>query len=171
MGFINISNFCSHLQNASAARLGLTSVPFTKYNLAVAMCLHRSGFISFVTRGGPQPPDPATISTHEPEPMTTANVAKQRLWIGLKYNREGGGVPVLGTLEVISTPKRISTAKLNVLEKLSRGFDSKYQRGLNIGESIVVATSLGTLDIREAVAKKVGGALLCRAGPYKRTLF
>ncbi|KAI0474858.1 ribosomal protein S8 [Xylaria cf. heliscus] len=162
MGIASVVNMASHLQNASRARLGLTSVPHTKYNLSVALAMHRAGFISFVTRGGPRPPDPATISTYEPEPLTTANQAKARLWLGLKYV---DGTPVMWSIQPISTPKRRITAKLSALGRLVRGFDASYQKGLNIGECIFVSTSLGTLEARDAVKRKVGGLLLCRAGP------
>ncbi|KAI1652977.1 ribosomal protein S8 [Daldinia decipiens] len=165
MGIVNIVNMCSHLQNASRARLGLTSVPHTKYNLALAIALHRNGYLSFVTRGGRHPPDPATITTYEPEPLTTANVARQRLWVGLKYNATAGGEPVMGSISPITTPKRPVTAKLPQLERLARGFDAHPHRALNLGESIILTTSLGTLDVREAVERKVGGLLLCRVGP------
>ncbi|KAI1291554.1 ribosomal protein S8 [Xylaria venustula] len=162
MGIANVVNMASHLQNASRAKLGLTSVPFTKYNLSVALALHRAGFISFVTRGNKFPPDPATITTFEPEPLTTANVAKQRLWLGLKYSNN---VPVLREITSISTSKRATTANLKALERLARGFDASHQRGLNLGECLFVSTDLGTLEAREAVERKVGGLLLCRAGP------
>ncbi|KAI1459862.1 ribosomal protein S8 [Annulohypoxylon moriforme] len=168
MGLANVVFMCSHLQNASRARLGLTSVPFTKYNLQVALCLHRTGYISFVTRGNGHPPNPATITTFEPEPLTTATVAKQRLWLGLKYNVTGGGSPVLGSMTPITTPTRPRTAKLNVLERLARGWDSEYYRGLNLGESIILVTDRGTLEIREAIERKLGGLLLCRVGPPRR---
>ncbi|KAF2968098.1 hypothetical protein GQX73_g5491 [Xylaria multiplex] len=162
MGITSVTHMASHLQNASRARLGLTSVPHTKYNLSVALALHRAGFVSFVTRGGTRPPDPATIGTFEPEPLTTANAAKQRLWLGLKYVNN---VPVLGSISGISTSKRYVTANLRALERLARGFDASHQKGLNIGECIFVGTDRGTLEVREAVEKKVGGLLLCRAGP------
>ncbi|KAI0179045.1 ribosomal protein S8 [Hypoxylon sp. FL1284] len=166
MGVSNVVNMCSHLQNASRARLGLTSVPHTKYNLHVLLALHRAGFVSFVTRGGAHPPDPATVATFVPEPLTTANVARQRLWLGLKYNpgSGGGGEPVLRTVSPITTPKRPSTASLGMLQKLARGFDAHPHRGLNIGEAIIVSTDRGCLEIREAVERKVGGLLLCRVG-------
>ncbi|KAI1474506.1 hypothetical protein K445DRAFT_316189 [Daldinia sp. EC12] len=165
MGIANVVNMCSHLQNASRARLGITSFPHTKYNLGLAIALHRRGWLSFVTRGGTKPPDPATISTFEPEPLTTANVSRQRLWVGLKYNAGAGGKPVLGAVTPITTPKRPITVKLKDLERLARGLDSHPHRGLNLGESIILTTSLGTLDIREAIERKVGGLLLCRVGP------
>ncbi|KAI1361821.1 ribosomal protein S8 [Xylaria arbuscula] len=162
MGISKIADMVSHLQNASRARLGLTSVPATKYNLGMCLALHRAGFLSFVTRGGPTPPDPATITTFTPEPLTTANVAQQRLWVGLKYTNNK---PVLRKIKAISTPRRYINGNLRALERLSRGFDASYQRGLNLGECMFVTTSRGTLEVREAVEKKVGGLLLCRAGP------
>ncbi|KAI1393023.1 ribosomal protein S8 [Hypoxylon trugodes] len=165
MGIANVINMCSHLQNASRARLGLTSVPHTKYNLSVALALHRAGFLSFVTRGGPYPPDPATISTFEPEPLTTANVAKQRLWVGLKYNANNGGEPVLRKITAITKPKRPVTAKLEKLERIARGVDAHPHPGLNLGECLFLATDLGTLEIREAVERKTGGLMLCRVSP------
>ncbi|KAI0183166.1 ribosomal protein S8 [Xylaria flabelliformis] len=161
MGIASVVNMASHLQNASRARLGLTSVPHTKYNLAVALALHKTGFISFVTRGNQHPPDPANIGTFEPEPLTTANVAKQRLWLGLKYSNNQ---PVLRTISGISTPKRYVTANLSALDRLARGFDASHQKGLNLGECMIVTTSRGTFDIREAIERKVGGLLLCRVG-------
>ncbi|KAI1105735.1 ribosomal protein S8 [Jackrogersella minutella] len=165
MGMINIVNMCSHLTNASKARLGITSVPHTKYNMALALALQRSGFLAFVTRGGPHPPDPSTISTFEPDVLTTANVGNQRLWVGLKYNAANGGEPVLGRMEPVTRPKRIANARLPVLDRLSRGFDAHPHRGLNIGETMIIATDLGTMDVREAVERKVGGTILCRVGP------
>ncbi|KAI0451941.1 ribosomal protein S8 [Xylaria acuta] len=162
MGILSVVHMASHLQNASRGRLGLTSIPHTKYNLSVALALHRTGFISFVTRGGARPPDPSSIGTFEPEPLTTANAARQRLWVGLKYSDNS---PVLRTMAPISTPKRLVTADLRALERLARGFDASRQRGLNLGECMFVTTDRGTLEIREAVERKVGGLLLCRAGP------
>ncbi|RYO86057.1 hypothetical protein DL766_003650 [Monosporascus sp. MC13-8B] len=164
MPIANVVNMCSHLQNASKARLGLTSVPHTKYNLRVALALHRAGFLSFVTRGGPRPPDPAAIAAHEPEDLTTANVARQRLWLGLKYSGATGD-PVMGTVTSITKPKRPITADLRALEKLVRGFDASRQRGLDLGEAMIVGTDRGVLESREAVQKRVGGLLLCRVGP------
>ncbi|KAI1198208.1 ribosomal protein S8 [Nemania serpens] len=166
MGIANVVNMASHLRNASVARLGITSVPHTKYNLSVALAMHRAGFLSFVTRGGTRPPDPATIATFEPEPLTTANVAGQRLWVGLKYS---DNAPVLGQMTPITTPTRPVNATLPDLERLARGFDASRQKGLNIGECLFLSTDRGTLEVREAIDRKVGGLLLCRAGPPLKT--
>ncbi|KAK7961863.1 mitochondrial 37S ribosomal uS8m domain-containing protein [Apiospora aurea] len=143
MGLPHIANLCSHLQNASKARLGLTSAPHTKYNLALLLSMQKAGFLSFVTRGGAQPPDPTTLSTYEPEPLTSANVARQRLW-------------------------RAVTMKLPDLERVARGWDTNGRvnvRGLNMGECMFLSTSKGVMEVREAVERKMGGLVLCRAGP------
>jgi ribosomal protein S8 len=56
MSLVNLANVCSHLQNASLARLGLTSIPYTKWHLSVAILLQRQGFLSQVKLGGASPP-------------------------------------------------------------------------------------------------------------------
>ncbi|KAH8682657.1 mitochondrial 37S ribosomal protein S8 [Xylariales sp. PMI_506] len=166
MTLVHLAHLTSHLQNASKARLGLTSTPWTSFNLAMLVSLQRAGFLSFVTRGGPVPPDPSTLSTYEPEPLTTANVARQRLWVGLKYSNNA---PVMKQLSVISRPTRPVTAKLAHLERLARGWDDGptrlKQRGLNIGECMFVSTPQGIMEVREAVERKMGGLLLCRVSP------
>ncbi|KAK0917845.1 p-nitrophenyl phosphatase [Friedmanniomyces endolithicus] len=56
MSLVNLSHVCSHLQNASLARLGLTSIPYTKLHLSLALLLHKQGFLSQVKLGGPSLP-------------------------------------------------------------------------------------------------------------------
>lgn len=163
MGVISVANACAHLQNASRARLGLTSLPNYKYNLAFSLALHRSGLVSSVTRAGPHPPSPEQLLTFEAEPVTTANVANRRLWLGLKYvNNE----PVMWSLKTVTKASRHIPLPLVGLQRIARGFDSGYVDGLKMGECMFVATSLGVLEIREALEKKVGGQVLCRVSPY-----
>ena len=156
MGIHTITDMCAHLQNASRARLGITSLPNNKYNLRLALALHRAGMISSVARGGPHPP---TSTTEVEEPVTTANVATRRLWLGLKYwNNE----PVMRNLKAISKPSRLVTADLEQLGKVARGFEAGHLKGLNLGELLFVSTDRGVLEAREALARKVGGVVLCR---------
>ncbi|KAI1432832.1 ribosomal protein S8 [Xylaria sp. CBS 124048] len=159
MGISNVVNMAAHLTNASRAKLGLTSVPVTKANLQILLAMHKAGYLSFVTRGNTAPPDLDNVPTYVPEPLTNANVSNQRLWLGLKYIN---GEPVLRHITSISKPKRPITAKLAALDKLVRGFDANYQRGLSLGESLFVRTDRGTMEAREAVEKKLGGLLMCR---------
>ncbi|KAL2684895.1 hypothetical protein Neosp_005986 [[Neocosmospora] mangrovei] len=159
----NISNMCSHLQNASKARLGITSVKNCKYNMQLALAMHRSGFVSAVYRAGPNPPTPEQMVSQEPEPVTNANVATMRLWLGLKY---WDGKPVLSKANAISVPSRIMTANIKELARLTRGFPTKVAGGvvpgLNLGECMFVSTSRGVLEVREALDRKQGGLLMCR---------
>lgn len=163
MGMANVANACAHLQNAARARLGLTSLPNIKYNLALALALHRAGLVSSVTRSGPEPPPPEQLLTFEAEPVTTANVATRRLWLGLKYV---GGEPVMRNVSSVSKPKRSISLNLRGLQRVARGFESGYVRGLKMGETMFVSTDKGVLEIREAIEKKVGGLVLCRTSPY-----
>jgi small subunit ribosomal protein S8 len=156
MGIQSIAHACSHLQNASRARLGLTSIPNTKYNLRLMLALHRAGFISSVTRGGPAPPEDLLA---EPEPVTTLNVATRRLWVGLKYWDEK---PVMRNIQPVSKPSRLVTSDLTELGRIARGFPAGYVKGLNLGESLFLSTDRGVLEVREALERKVGGLVLCR---------
>ncbi|ERT01995.1 small subunit ribosomal protein S8 [Sporothrix schenckii 1099-18] len=160
MGILHIAHTCSHLQNASRARLGLTSIANNKYNLRFVLALHRAGFLSSVTRAGPTPPDPAAIltGTHVEEVVTSANVASRRLWLGLKYwNNE----PVLQKLKLYSKPSRLVWMSLEDLETVTRGFPKGMVKGLSLGECLFVSTDRGILEVREALEKKVGGQVLC----------
>lgn len=156
MGIQGIAHACSHLQNASRARLGLTSIPNTKYNLRLMLALHRAGFISSVTRGGPEPP--LDLSA-EPEPVTSRNVATRRLWVGLKYWDDE---PVMRNIRPVSKPSRWVTSDLKELSRVARGFEAGYVKGLNLGETLFLSTDRGILEAREALERKVGGLVLCR---------
>ncbi|TKX18399.1 37S ribosomal protein S8 [Elsinoe australis] len=56
MSLVNLANVCSHLQNASLARLGLTSIPHSRMHLSLSIQLQKQGFLSNVVLGGPTPP-------------------------------------------------------------------------------------------------------------------
>ncbi|KAK0668330.1 ribosomal protein S8 [Cercophora samala] len=159
MGVHSICNALSHLQNASRAKLGLTSIPNTKYNLRLALALHRAGFISSVTRAGLKPPPPEALLTFETEPVTSANVSTRRLWLGLKYFNNK---PVMSNLKPVSKPKRLVTADYKQLCKIARGFHAGHVKGLNLGETLFLSTDKGVLEVREALEKRVGGLVLAR---------
>lgn len=56
MSLVHLANVCSHLQNASHLRLGLTSIPYTKLHLSLSLLLQKQGFLSQVKVAGPAPP-------------------------------------------------------------------------------------------------------------------
>jgi ribosomal protein S8 len=160
MSLVTLSNVCSHLQNASKARLGLTSVPSTNMVLRLTLALQQSGFISSVTRGGLVPPPIDSLSTYVPEPVTQENISTRRLWLGLKYwNNE----PVLSKMSMVSKPTKRVWMDVEGLGKIVRGRDANYVKGLTKpGECLFVSTDRGVLEARECVERKVGGMLLCR---------
>ncbi len=160
MSLVNLANVCSHLQNASKARLGLTSVPSSNMTLKLTLALQASGFLQSVTRGGPTPPPLDELSSYIPEPVTQENIASRRLWLGLKYwNNE----PVLSKMNMVSKPTRRIWMDVEGLGKLSRGRDSNFVPGLTkTGECMFVSTDKGILEVRECVERKIGGMLLCR---------
>ncbi|AEO70539.1 6e1802dd-b7d9-47e4-b8a9-b05fdb999117 [Thermothielavioides terrestris] len=160
MGINGLINAAIHLQNASRARLGLTSLPNNKYNLRLALALQRAGLISSVTRGGPRPPAPeALLSAAEEEPVTHANVATRRLWIGLKY---WDNEPVLKDVKPVSKPSRLVGVRLHELQVLARGFPVGMLKPMKLGELMFLSTDRGVLELQEALARRVGGIALCR---------
>lgn len=164
-----LGNVCSHLSNASKARLGFTSIPNTKLHLRLALQLQNQGFISTVVRGGLEPPPAHHLLSHpssntpgsEIEPVTRENIATRRLWLGMKYwNSE----PVLAKMELISKPTRRIWMDVEGLRKIVLGRKSGYTKGLNTpGECLFVSTDQGIMEARECVERKIGGQLLCRA--------
>lgn len=161
MSLVNLSHVCSHLQNASKARLGLTSVPSTNMILTLSLALQSSGFLSSVTRGGLNPPPLDALSSYVPDPVTQENVATRRLWLGLKY---WDNEPVLSKLSMVSKPTRRIWMDVEGLGKLVRGRDANSVKGLTrTGECLFVSTDRGILEARECVERKVGGMILCRA--------
>ena len=164
MSLVNLANVCSHLQNASKARLGLTSVPSSNLVLRLMLSLQASGFLSVVVRGGPEPPvfsSPTSLEPETPpEPVTQTNIASRRLWLGLKY---WNNQPVLSEMKMVSKPTRRTWMDVENLAKIIRGRDSNYVKGLTRpGECLFVTTDRGVLEARECVDRKTGGMLLCR---------
>lgn len=161
MSLVNLSHVCSHLQNASKARLGLTSVPSTNMILKLTLALQSSGFLSSVARAGLTPPPLDSLSTFEPEPVTQENISTRRLWLGMKY---WNNQPVLSQMSMVSKPTKRVWMDVEGLAKLIRGRDANYVKGLTKpGECLFVSTDRGILESRECVERRVGGMLLCRA--------
>jgi ribosomal protein S8 len=168
MSLVNLAHVCSHLQNASKARLGLTSIPESKLHLKLMLAMQNQGFLSTVVRGGTQPPPAHNLLSHpssntegsEIEKITRANVATRRLWLGMKYWQSE---PVLEKMELISKPTRRIWMDAEGLKKLVLGRDSGYVKGLTRpGECLFVSTDKGIFEARECVERKIGGQLLCR---------
>ncbi|KAK5139335.1 hypothetical protein LTR04_003665, partial [Oleoguttula sp. CCFEE 6159] len=164
MSLVSLAHVCSHLQNASKARLGLTSIPSTNLHLTLAHALQKQGFLSSVTRAGPTPPAPEMIADPSSSPeaeVTQANIASRRLWLGLKYwNNE----PVLRKMWMVSKPTKRIWLNHHDLGVIVRGREAGYVKGMtNPGECLFVSTDRGVLEARECVERRIGGMMLCRA--------
>jgi ribosomal protein S8 len=164
MSLVNLASVCAHLNNATKARLGLTSIPNTKMHLALCQALQNSGYLSTVVRGGPTPPPAHPIlgfpTANDVEPITRENVASRRLWLGLKYWQNES---VLGKVQLVSKPTRRVRVTVEDLRKIVRGEESNYVAGLRSpGESLYVSTDRGIMEARECVEKKIGGQALVR---------
>ncbi|TVY27149.1 37S ribosomal protein, mitochondrial [Lachnellula hyalina] len=127
MSLVHLANVCSHLQNASKARLGLTSIPSTNQLLTLSLALQSAGFLSSVTRAGLTPPPLNSATKYEPEPVTQENVSTRRLWLGLKYwnNRA-----VLSEMSMVSKPTKRVWMDVEGLGRIVRGREAGFVRGL-----------------------------------------
>lgn len=164
MSLVNLASVCAHLNNATKARLGLTSIPNTNLHLKLCQALKNDGYLSTVVRGGPTPPPAHPIlgfpAANDVEPITRDNVASRRLWLGLKYWRNES---VLGKVQLVSKPTRRVRVTVEDLRKIVRGEESNYVAGLRSpGESLYISTDQGILEARQCVEKKIGGQALCR---------
>ncbi|KAF1349976.1 ribosomal protein S8 [Delphinella strobiligena] len=177
MSLVNLSHVCSHLQNASLARLGLTSIPLSKLHLSLSIHLQKQGFLSSVSLGGPSPPakllppsssEPSAVASaqkkssvlEEVEKVTQENRASRRLWLGMKY---WDGEPVLRKMNMLSKPTKRIWLDSQELGQIVRGRDAQFVRGMRgVGECIFVSTDRGIMEARECVERKIGGMVLCR---------
>ncbi|KEQ94101.1 hypothetical protein AUEXF2481DRAFT_66787 [Aureobasidium subglaciale EXF-2481] len=159
MSLVNLAHVCSHMQNASLARLGVTSIPLSRMHLSLSLLLQKQGFLSSVTLGGPTPPAKLLPPAHLEE-VTQQNRATRRLWLGMKY---WDGEPVLRKMKLLSKPTKRIWLSSNELGEIVRGKDCKFIRGLRqVGECIFVSTDKGIMEARECVERKIGGQVLCR---------
>jgi small subunit ribosomal protein S8 len=153
MVLLQLAHICSHLQNASMARLATTSIPPTTLNLVIALALQDHGFIASVTRGNTAGPD------LEPTPTTQENISRRKLWLTLKYH---DNEPVLSKLRLISKPKKRIWMGVKGLEHLASGKVYDFVRPPVLGEVFFLTTDKGVVDMREAIDRRMGGQLLCR---------
>jgi len=169
MSLVNLSHVCSHLTNASKARLAVTSISNSNLHLRLSFALRDAGFLSTVVRGGPTPPPPHLLLNHPAvnaedegiEVVTKGNVASRRLWLGLKYWQSE---PVLSKMSMISKPTRRIHIDVESLRDVVRGWKRGYVEGLRSpGECLFLSTDQGIMEARQCVEMKTGGLILCRA--------
>jgi ribosomal protein S8 len=87
MSLVNLAHVCSHLQNASKARLGLTSIPMSNLHLSLSLSLQKQGFVSTVQVAGPSPPPLDPFRNPSPEwREQLEEQLKEEPWLAFSYN-------------------------------------------------------------------------------------
>lgn len=192
MSLVNLAHVCSHLQNASKARLGLTSIPVSKMHVNLMLGLQREGFLSSVTLGSAVPPKPFVLQTTlspeaheelaekleaepwnayptEQSPLGDETVHQVRVPTNPARRRLWLGLkywnnePVLKNMKLISKPTRRIWLTSEDLSKITRTRESSYVKGLtHPGECMFLTTDRGILEARECVERRLGGMALCR---------
>ncbi|CDO94161.1 unnamed protein product [Kluyveromyces dobzhanskii CBS 2104] len=153
MSLVNLGNVCAHLQNCSRARIGLTAIPYTKLHLNFAYNLYKHGFLSSLQRGSTKGPDVTPVD------VTPDNISTRKLWLGLKYRENK---PVISSCRLISKPNLRINLDAQDLKKLCSGNSIRLIKPLAPGELILVKSGTEIMDINDAIAKKLGGEVLCR---------
>lgn len=148
-------HLCSHIQNAFRARHQHIAVHHTTQNLAILSILLRAGFLSNVTRGTIEKPDP--LDFHE------AGDAQKRIWADLKYRDDR---PVLSDMALVSRPSRPIHMELSEIRRLCTGRRVQNVKPLRMGEIAIVKTKEKEhewLEAREALQLRLPGEVICRA--------
>lgn len=156
MSLVNLAHVCSHIQNVTRVNKSLTSIPFSKLHLQIAVGLYREGFISSVQRGSLTGPD------KEYTPTTFDNVSTRRLWLGMKYHNTK---PVISSMRLVSHPNRRVFVDAEQVSDLLGGKSMRQVKPPQLGEVMFLRTKAGeVLELQEAAQRHVGGEILCRVG-------
>jgi len=150
-----LHHVCSHIQNASKARQGITSIPTTRLNLRLALAMKQAGFLSSVQPGDYSGPDPVGRII----PVTPENVGSRRLWLGLKFI---DNERVISKCEVMSRGNRRLFFNLREIEDMIKGRRAQTIKGLGMGECMFIGTDQGVFEARDAIRRRLGGEALCR---------
>lgn len=95
MSLVLLAHACSHLQNASKARLGLTSLPSTTQLHTLLLQLQKSGYVNTVVIGGPTPPPPGALAptmSANPEARKEIGGGHVAFWGGGDGDGDGEGL-------------------------------------------------------------------------------
>ncbi|KAJ8469206.1 hypothetical protein ONZ45_g16966 [Pleurotus djamor] len=148
-------DLCARVQNAFRARHLQIAVDHNTQNLGILSILLRSGFISNLTRGTIESPNPTNF--HE------VSDSKKRIWAELKYRDDR---PVLHDMELISKPSKRVFMDLSEIRLICSGRRAQKVKPLGMGEIAVVRTQnkeFEWLEAREALQLKIPGEVICRA--------
>lgn len=154
MSLVNLANFCAHIKNCTNVNIGLTSVPFSRLHLQVAVNLYKEGFISSVQKGSTSGPD------EKPVEITPDNIATRRLWLNLKYK---DNMPVIRDLSLVLKPGRRVNLTSTEVKALASGLPVRFIKPLQPAECVFIKTKSGeVLEVQEAATRNASGLALCR---------
>ncbi|KAI8807658.1 ribosomal protein S8 [Cladochytrium replicatum] len=154
-----VHNLCSQIQNAFRTNMRRIAVPDTRTNRAVTQILYREGFISAVATGDLA--GPYNARSTPPPPLTPDLLPMRRLWVDLKYRE---GVPVLKKMTPVSKPSRRVNATVPELKAVVAGRSAgALVKPQVLGQTTILDTEYGILELKEALVKNVGGEVLCIA--------
>lgn len=154
MSLVHLSNFSAHLKNCLRINQTITSVPYSRLHLQIALGLYKEGFISLLQRGSLTGPDEAPVE------VTPDNIATRRLWLGLKYRNNE---PVIRQFLMISKPSRKVNLTSKEVKALASGLPVRFILPLQPAECIFMKTKSDKIyEIQEAAKKDLEGMVLCR---------
>ncbi len=147
-----VHNLAAQLTTASRQRSAVTSLPFSNTNRAICQTLYDGGFIQSWALGDHRGPWSAAV------PLTPENVHSRRLWVTLKYRQ---GEPSLVEMIPISKPSRRVFASVTELQALAaaRKTHPLLKRSV-LGQLTLIDSVYGIIELRDAVAKRIGGEVL-----------
>jgi ribosomal protein S8 len=145
-------DLCARVQNAFRSRHRDIGVVHTTQNLGILL---RSGFVSSISRGTVEGPDPIAFQS--------APVSQQRIWATLKYRDDR---PVLNNMELISKPSNHVFFDIGEIRRMCSGRTAQTVKPLAMGEVAVVRTKSKEhewLEARDALRLGLSGEMVCRA--------
>ncbi|KAJ3202126.1 hypothetical protein HDU67_000785 [Dinochytrium kinnereticum] len=150
-----VHNLCSQLHNSFRWRFNRIAVPESRTNRAVAQILYEEGFLTSVASGDVRGP----FHTGREVPATPDNISRRRLWLNLKYR---SGEPVLRKVSAVSVPSRRVFATFEELKAVAsaKRTQNPLIKPQEMGQITILDTIYGTLELKEALRKNVGGEVL-----------
>ncbi|KAJ1557129.1 hypothetical protein HK405_000753 [Cladochytrium tenue] len=170
----------SRIQNALRARHPRVCLPASRAARDLARVLRDAGVVAAIADGDTSGPFvgaaaagatatrsaiDAAVATHAPPPpLTPDNVARRRIWVDLRFGRDGE--PAMRQLKLVSKPSRRVYATVDELRAIAgarRVLGNSLLRSGVPGQITVLRTPYGIVEMQDALRKNVGGEVLCIA--------
>lgn len=154
MSLVHLANLCAHIKNCTNVRTPLTSVPFSRMHLQIALGLYREGFLSSIHKGSTAGPDKVPVE------VTPDNVSSRRLWLGLKYRNNS---PVIRDISMILKPGRRVNMSSTEVKALASGLPVRFVKPIQPAEIVFLRTPDNDIvEVQEAAKRELAGMVLCR---------